>query len=90
MRHAGSVGHPPLGAAILVPVAHEHVQYIIAASTTLMPEAVDSDSAYRATRPILRIAAANPERPYSIYCPGLCTGVGMVPAANAAAAMAIG
>jgi O-acetyl-ADP-ribose deacetylase (regulator of RNase III) len=83
-------GHLPVGAAILVPVAHERIQYMIAASTMLMPEAVDGDNAYRAMRAILRIAAANPERVHSIYCPGLCTGVGMVPAANAAAAMEAG
>jgi O-acetyl-ADP-ribose deacetylase (regulator of RNase III) len=78
----------PLGAAVIVPVSHARIEYLIAATTTPMPEAVDSDSAYRAMRAVLRIAAANPERARSIYCPGLCTGVGMVPAAAAAEAMA--
>jgi hypothetical protein len=63
---------------------------VIAATTMLAPEAVGSLNAYRAMRAVLRVAAMNPERVRSIYCPGLCTGVGMVPAAEAAQAMAEG
>jgi O-acetyl-ADP-ribose deacetylase (regulator of RNase III) len=56
----------------------------------LMPEGVDSNNAYRAMRAVLRLAAAHPDRVHSVYCPGLCTGVGMVPPDEAAEAMARG
>lgn len=81
-------GHLPLGAAVLVPVSHPRIECVIAATTMLMPEAVDSDNAYRAMRAVLRVAAGAPDRVRSVYCPGLCTGVGMVPADSAAQAMA--
>jgi len=80
----------PLGAAVIVPVSHERIEYVIAATTMLTPEAVDSSNAYRAMRAVLRLAAQHPEQVRSIYCPGLCTGIGMVPAAAAAEAMAAG
>lgn len=80
----------PLGAAVIVPVSHERIEYLIAATTMLMPEAVDSTNAYRAMRAVLRLAARSPEQVRSIYCPGLCTGVGMVPPVDAAEAMAAG
>jgi O-acetyl-ADP-ribose deacetylase (regulator of RNase III) len=81
-------GHLPLGAAVLVRVPHARIGYVIAATTMEMPEAVDAANAYRAMRAVLRVAASAPEHVRSVYCPGLCTGVGMVPAEDAAAAMA--
>jgi O-acetyl-ADP-ribose deacetylase (regulator of RNase III) len=83
-------GHLPLGAAVLVPVSHDRIEYLIAATTMRTPEPVDRDHAYRAMRAILRIAKANPERVRSLYCPGLCTGVGRVSPPEAATAMAEG
>ncbi len=41
-----------------------------------------------AMRAVLRVAASHPENVRSIYCPGLCTGVGGVRPEEAAAAMA--
>jgi O-acetyl-ADP-ribose deacetylase (regulator of RNase III) len=81
-------GHLPLGAALIVSVTHARIQYVIAATTMLMPEAVDSTHAYRAMRAVLRVASAHHERVHSVYCPGLCTGVGMVSPRSAAEAMA--
>jgi O-acetyl-ADP-ribose deacetylase (regulator of RNase III) len=81
-------GYLPLGAAVMVPVKHDRIEYVIAATTMLSPETVSSENAYRAMRAILRLAASRPKEVRSVYCPGLCTGVGMVPATAAAEAMA--
>lgn len=81
-------GYLPLGAALLVAVQHARIQYVLATTTTPFVEAVTSDNAYRAMRALLRVAAANPDRVRSVYCPGLCTGIGMVPPDEAARAMA--
>jgi hypothetical protein len=48
----------PVGAAILVPMAHDRIQYMIVATTMLAREAVGGDNAYRAMRAVLRTAAA--------------------------------
>jgi O-acetyl-ADP-ribose deacetylase (regulator of RNase III) len=81
-------GFLPVGAAVIVPVEHAQIEFVIAAATMLMPEMVDADNAYRALRAVLCVASAHGEHVRSIYCPGLCTGVGAVPAMNAARAMA--
>ena len=81
-------GHLPLGAAVIVSVTHPRIQYVIATTTMLMPEAVDSTHAYRSMRAMLRVAGAHPDRVRSVYCPGLCTGIGRVSPEEAAEAMA--
>jgi O-acetyl-ADP-ribose deacetylase (regulator of RNase III) len=81
-------GHLPIGAAVIVAVAHARIKYVIAAPTMLMPEAVEANNAYRALRAALRVARAHRDRVQSVYCPGMCTGVGRVPPSDAAAAMA--
>jgi O-acetyl-ADP-ribose deacetylase (regulator of RNase III) len=64
------------------------VPYLIVAPTMTMPEEVASNNCYRAMRAVLRIADAYPEVAEEIFCPGLGTGVGMVPPRNSAAMMA--
>jgi O-acetyl-ADP-ribose deacetylase (regulator of RNase III) len=81
-------GHLPIGAAVIVAVEHQRIEYVIATATMSMPEQVDSRNAYRAMRAMLRLAGAHADRVRSVYCPGLCTGVGMVPHLEAARAMA--
>ncbi|HWX19714.1 MAG TPA: macro domain-containing protein [Candidatus Binatia bacterium] len=81
-------GHLPVGAGLFVRTGHARVPYLIVAPTMAMPEPVESRNCYRAMKAILRIATANIEVGRNIYCPGLGTGVGMVPPENAAAAMA--
>jgi O-acetyl-ADP-ribose deacetylase (regulator of RNase III) len=60
-------GVPPIGAAVLVSVVHERIQYVVAATTMLSPEAVSADNAYRAMRAVLRLAASKPEEVRSVY-----------------------
>jgi O-acetyl-ADP-ribose deacetylase (regulator of RNase III) len=62
---------------------------MIVASTMTAPEQVESRNCYRALRAVLRIAGADAEIGQEVYCPGLATGVGMVPPGNAAAEMAL-
>lgn len=81
-------GFLPVGGAVLVPVSHARIEYVLAAATMLAPEAVDAQNAYRALRAVLRIADAHPARVRALYCPGLCTGIGQVEPAAAATAMA--
>ena len=81
-------GYLPIGAAVIVPVTHDRIDYVIAATTMVGPEAVEADHAYRALRAALRVASAHTQRIHSLYCPGLCTGVGLVPAPLAARSMA--
>jgi O-acetyl-ADP-ribose deacetylase (regulator of RNase III) len=81
-------GHLPVGASLIVRTGHETVPYMIVAPTMKVPEQVDSRNCYRAMRAILRIAVTDAEVERDIYCPGLATGVGMVPPEQAAAEMA--
>ncbi len=79
-------GHLPVGASLVVPTGHQRVPFLIVAPTMTVPEQVMSNNCYRAMRAILRVATG--EVGQHIYCPGLATGVGMVPPENAAAMMA--
>lgn len=81
-------GYLPVGASLVVRTGNERVPYLIVAPTMTVPEQVESRNSYRAMRAILRIAGADAEVGRDIYCPGLATGVGMVPPENAAAMMA--
>ena len=79
-------GHLPVGASLVVRTGHQRVPYLVVAPTMTVPEQVVTKNCYRAMRAILRVATG--EVGQDIYCPGLATGVGMVPPENAAAMMA--
>jgi len=79
-------GHLPVGASLVVRTENQRVPFLIVAPTMTIPEQVMSQNCYRAMRAILRVAVGEVAR--DVYCPGLGTGVGMVPPANAAAMMA--
>jgi O-acetyl-ADP-ribose deacetylase (regulator of RNase III) len=81
-------GHLPVGASLVVRTGHQRVPFMIVAPTMTVPEQVESRNCYRAMRAILRIACADTEVGRDVFCPGLATGVGMVPPRNAAAMMA--
>lgn len=81
-------GHLPVGASLVVRTGHKRVPFMIVAPTMTVPEQVESSNCYRAMRAILRIAGTDAEVGRDVYCPGLATGVGMVPPENAAAMMA--
>ena len=50
----------------------------------LTPEEVPMDHCYRAMRAVLRLIRAEPEIGREVFCPGLATGTGRVPPADAA------
>jgi len=81
-------GHLPVGASLVVRTGHELVPYMIVAPTMMVPEQVESRHCYRAMKAVLRLASADEELGRNVYCPGLATGVGMVPPKNAAIMMA--
>ena len=81
-------GQLPVGASLVVRTGHPHVPYLIVAPTMEVPEMVANQNCYRALRAVLRIAGSNPEIGRDVYCPGLATGVGMVPPGEAAVMMA--
>ena len=82
-------GHLPVGASLVVRTGHKRVPYMIVAPTMTVPEQVESRNCYRALKAVLRIAGTDDEIGQDAYCPGLATGVGMVPPENAAAEMAL-
>ena len=78
-------GHLPVGASLAVRTGHERIPFLIVAPTMHTPEEVRSDHCYRAMRAILRLMTAEPAIGSPVFCPGLATGVGGVPPAEAAA-----
>jgi O-acetyl-ADP-ribose deacetylase (regulator of RNase III) len=82
-------GHLPVGASLVVPTGHSRIPFLIVAPTMFMPEAVEEDHCYRALRAILRLAGRDQEVGRMVFCPGLATGVGRVPAEVAAREMAL-
>jgi O-acetyl-ADP-ribose deacetylase (regulator of RNase III) len=78
-------GHLPVGASLVVHTGDTRVPFLIVAPTMSVPEEVMSNNCYRAMRAVLRVATGEVGR--DVYCPGLATGVGMVPPENAAAMM---
>jgi O-acetyl-ADP-ribose deacetylase (regulator of RNase III) len=77
----------PVGASLLVSTGHATIPWLIVAPTMILPEPVDPTHAYRAFRAVLRLAAREPERLATIFCPGLATGVGGVSPTEAATQM---
>jgi O-acetyl-ADP-ribose deacetylase (regulator of RNase III) len=77
-------GYLPVGASLAVRTGHERIPFLIVAPTMLTPEEVPADNCYRAMRAVLRLMKAQPEIGREVFCPGLATGTGRVPPAEAA------
>ena len=74
-----------VGATLCVGVLHERVQRMIVAPTMEFPDSVPPINARRAMAAILR--RATEENVQHLFCPGLCTGVGLVDPEDAAVQM---
>jgi O-acetyl-ADP-ribose deacetylase (regulator of RNase III) len=80
-------GYLPVGASLAVRTGHTRVPFLIVAPTMHTPEEVPSANSYRALRAVLRLVEAQPEIGSDVFCPGLATGTGRVPPAEAAQQM---
>jgi O-acetyl-ADP-ribose deacetylase (regulator of RNase III) len=78
----------PVGQAILVHTNHERIPHMISAPTMFIPEPIDAADCELAMVAALKVALENPEACATVFCPGMGTGVGRVPARDAANAMA--
>jgi O-acetyl-ADP-ribose deacetylase (regulator of RNase III) len=81
-------GYLPVGASLLIRTGHSRIPYLIVAPTMLMPESVPKENCYRAMRAVLRMCGHDEAIGRDVFCPGLGTGVGGVPANDAAEQMA--
>jgi O-acetyl-ADP-ribose deacetylase (regulator of RNase III) len=77
----------PVGAAEVVRTRDARIPYLIVAPTMEVPEEVPARHAYRALRAVLRAARRHAVLFEDVFCPGLATGIGRVPPAEAAAEM---
>lgn len=80
-------GYLPVGASLAIRTGHVRVPFLIVAPTMHTPEEVSSQNCYRAMRAVLRLVEAENALEQDVYCPGLATGTGRVPAADAAREM---
>jgi O-acetyl-ADP-ribose deacetylase (regulator of RNase III) len=80
-------GYLPVGASLAVSTGHERIPYLIVAPTMHTPEEAPRENCYRAMRAILRLMRTQPELGREVFCPGLATGIGGVPPAEAAEQM---
>jgi O-acetyl-ADP-ribose deacetylase (regulator of RNase III) len=80
-------GYLPVGASLAVPTGHARIPFLIVAPTMHTPEEVPSENCYRAMRAVLRLMTAEAAIGREVFCPGLATGTGHVPPAEAAKQM---
>jgi O-acetyl-ADP-ribose deacetylase (regulator of RNase III) len=80
-------GYLPVGASLAIHTGHPQIPYLIVAPTMHTPEEVPSDNCYRAMRAVLRLLDAEHVLAREVFCPGLATGMGRVPPADAARQM---
>ena len=81
-------GELPVGSSIVVRTGHQRIPYMICAPTMITPGPVPKQNAFYAMAAVLNAIARNRESLTDVFCPGLCTGAGAVPPADAASEMA--
>jgi O-acetyl-ADP-ribose deacetylase (regulator of RNase III) len=78
-------GYLPIGASLAIRTHHKKIPFLIVAPTMHTPEEVSSENCYRAMRAVLRLVRAEAGLAAGeVFCPGLGTGIGRVPPAEAA------
>ena len=78
----------PVGTAVFVRTDHDRIPFMIAAPTMLVPGPVGPENSFFAMAAVLTEADRNRRFVSKVFCPGLATGVGQVPAEKAAREMA--
>ncbi|MFE8032277.1 macro domain-containing protein [Thiohalocapsa marina] len=87
--HRRYKGPMPVGAGLVVPTGHARIPYLILAPTMASPERLaDARPCGMAMMAVLETAWRNRRVIERVYCPGLGTGVGALPPADAGAEMA--
>jgi O-acetyl-ADP-ribose deacetylase (regulator of RNase III) len=82
-------GYLRVGQALLVTTGDPRVPYLISAPTMLVPEPIPASNCFFAMAAVLRTASRHAGTVTDVYCPGLGTGTGRVPADDAAREMAL-
>ncbi len=80
-------GYLPVGASLAIRTGHARIPFLILAPTMHTPEEVPSLNCYRAFRAVLRLVETERGVGEELFCPGLGTGIGGVPPAEAAGQM---
>jgi len=85
-------GELPVGQAVIVPTEHDAIPYLISAPTMRVPMSVDKTAhahlAFRAALQAVRAHNQTDAPPIErLLCPGLATGVGMMPHSRCAKQM---
>jgi O-acetyl-ADP-ribose deacetylase (regulator of RNase III) len=78
----------PIGEAVLVETGSAGIPHLISAPTMFLPEPTTAENVYLAMSAVLKLATSVDASIEAIFCPGMGTGVGRVPFAAAASAMA--
>jgi O-acetyl-ADP-ribose deacetylase (regulator of RNase III) len=84
-----SSGYLRVGQALLVSTGDPRIPHMISAPTMIVPEPVPASNCFFAMSAILRTASLHPQVVTDVFCPGLCTGTGLVPPDDAAREMAL-
>ena len=78
----------PIGEPVLVETGSTVIPHLITAPTMFLPEPTTDGTVYLAMAAVLKLARSRADVLESIFCPGMGTGVGRLPFAAAASAMA--
>lgn len=78
----------PVGSAILVETGNNKIPYMISAPTMEFPGPVRPINAFFAMNAMLKVAEKHKNIITKVYCPGLATGIGLVPEEDGAREMA--
>jgi O-acetyl-ADP-ribose deacetylase (regulator of RNase III) len=78
----------PVGTALLVPTGHARIPRLVVAPTMVVPGPVEPAAAFFAMAAVLNVVRRHSAQVHDVFCPGLATGVGEVPPADAAREMA--
>lgn len=78
----------PVGSAILVETGNVKIPYMISAPTMESPGPVRPINAFLAMNAMLKVAEQYRSMITKVYCPGLATGIGLVPEEESAQEMA--
>jgi O-acetyl-ADP-ribose deacetylase (regulator of RNase III) len=78
----------PIGEAVVVETGSTVIPHLISAPTMFLPEPTTEENVYLAMAAVLKLVGSSKNLIDAVFCPGMGTGVGCLPFAAAASAMA--